>query len=197
EGKLFEELKADIIQASRDLDKEAEIVQDVEALRANRVPWLIYTGFPTHLQGLRDAEIMSSHALPRRRDDDDDGDDNDREEEGGAGNTDTDLRRILAAAESTLRDAYKLYSDKSPNYKITQQHTKRLINFCRDDSSISSVKASKFCSFKNKLSLTSYFQIIKQLFAYYYQVVYRDDSYFIREDDYYIVPQDIIETTPL
>ncbi|KAH7204878.1 uncharacterized protein BKA55DRAFT_531013, partial [Fusarium redolens] len=49
EGKLFEELKADIIQASRDLDKDAEIVQDVEASRADRVPWLVYTGFPTHL----------------------------------------------------------------------------------------------------------------------------------------------------
>ncbi|KAM0362980.1 hypothetical protein ACHAO7_010767 [Fusarium culmorum] len=35
EGKLFEDLKADIIQASRDLDKEAEIVQDVEASRAD------------------------------------------------------------------------------------------------------------------------------------------------------------------
>ncbi|SCO86116.1 uncharacterized protein FRV6_10243 [Fusarium oxysporum] len=38
EGKLFEDLKADIIQASHDLDKEAEIVQDVEASRADRVP---------------------------------------------------------------------------------------------------------------------------------------------------------------
>ncbi|WKT54448.1 Protein of unknown function DUF3505 [Fusarium oxysporum f. sp. vasinfectum] len=36
EGKLFKDLKADIIQASRDLDKEAEIVQDVEASRADR-----------------------------------------------------------------------------------------------------------------------------------------------------------------
>ncbi|GKU10505.1 unnamed protein product, partial [Fusarium langsethiae] len=72
EGKLFEDLKADIIQASRDLDKEAEIVQDVEASRADRVPWLVHTGFPTHLQGLRDTEIMSSYALPRSGDDDDD-----------------------------------------------------------------------------------------------------------------------------
>ncbi|KAJ4111296.1 hypothetical protein NW760_015413 [Fusarium oxysporum] len=49
EGKLFEDLKADIIQASHDLDKEAEIVQDVEASRADRVPWLVHTGFPMHL----------------------------------------------------------------------------------------------------------------------------------------------------
>ncbi|KAI7761667.1 hypothetical protein LZL87_014103 [Fusarium oxysporum] len=37
EGKLFEDLKADIIQASRDLDEEAEIVQDGPTAEANRV----------------------------------------------------------------------------------------------------------------------------------------------------------------
>ncbi|KAJ0134278.1 hypothetical protein HZ326_22663 [Fusarium oxysporum f. sp. albedinis] len=161
EGKLFEDLKADIIQASRDLDKEAEIVQDVEASRADRVPWLVHTGFPTHLQGLRDTEIMSSYALPRSGDDDDGGgggggagddDDDDGEEEGGAVDTDIDLRRILAAAESTLRDAYKLCSDKSPDRKMTQQRAKRLSNFRSDDSHMSSAKASKFRSFKNESS---------------------------------------------
>ncbi|KAK2924479.1 hypothetical protein FoTM2_014757, partial [Fusarium oxysporum f. sp. vasinfectum] len=126
EGKLFEDLKADIIQASRDLDKEAEIVQDVEASRADRVPWLVHTGFPTHLQGLRDTEIMSS-----------------------------------------------------------------------DDSHMSSAKASKFRSFKNESSLTSYFRITKQLLAYYYRVVYREDGHFTRGDESHVVPQDIIETTPL
>jgi hypothetical protein len=124
EGKLFKDLKANIIQASRNLDKEAEIVQDVEASRADRVPWLIYTGFPIHLQGLCDTEIMSSYTLPRSGDDDDNsggdgGDgDNDKEEEGGVVNINIDLRRILAAVESILRDAYKLYNNKLPNYKI-------------------------------------------------------------------------------
>ncbi|RKK12694.1 hypothetical protein BFJ65_g11956 [Fusarium oxysporum f. sp. cepae] len=205
EGKLFEDLKADIIQASRDLDKEAEIVQDVEASRADRVPWLVHTGFPTHLQGLRDTEIMSSYALPRSVDDDDDGggdgddddDDGEGEEEGGAGDTDIDLRRILAAAESTLRDAYKLCSDKSPDRKMTQQRAKRLSNFRSDDSHMSSAKASKFRSFKNESSLTSYFRITKQLLAYYYRVVYRDDGHFTREGENHVVPRDIIETTPL
>ncbi|KAG8673877.1 hypothetical protein FPOAC1_007196 [Fusarium poae] len=210
EGKLFEDLKADIIQASRDLDKEAEIVQDVEASRADRVPWLVHTGFPTHLQGLRDTEIMSSYALPRSGDDDDDDgggggdgddddddDDDDGEEEGGAVDTDIDLRRILAAAESTLRDAYKLCSDKSPDRKMTQQRAKRLSNFRSDDSHMSSAKARKFRSFKNESSLTSYFRITKQLLAYYYRVVYRVDGHFTREGESHAVPQDIIETTPL
>lgn len=68
EGKLFDDLKADIIQASHDLDSKAEIVQGVEVSRADRVPWLIRTGFATHLQGLRDAEILSSYALPQSTD---------------------------------------------------------------------------------------------------------------------------------
>ncbi|KAF6515257.1 hypothetical protein HZS61_005163 [Fusarium oxysporum f. sp. conglutinans] len=117
---------------------------------------------------------MSSYALPRSGDDDDGGgdgdDDDDGEEEGGAGDTDIDLKRILAAAESTLRDAYKLCSDKSPDRKMTQQRAKRLSNFRSDDSHMSSAKASKFRSFKNESSLTSYFRITKQLLAYYYRV---------------------------
>ncbi|OBS16052.1 hypothetical protein FPOA_13248 [Fusarium poae] len=40
--------------------KKAETVQDVEGSRADLVLWLIHIRFPTHLQGLRDAEIVSS-----------------------------------------------------------------------------------------------------------------------------------------
>ncbi|RKK48645.1 hypothetical protein BFJ69_g18122, partial [Fusarium oxysporum] len=130
---------------------------------------------------------MSSYALPRSGDDDD----------GGAGDTDIDLKRILAAAESTLRDAYKLCSDKSPDRKMTQQRAKRLSNFRSDDSHMSSAKASKFRSFKNESSLTSYFRITKQLLAYYYRVVYCEDGHFTRGGENHVVPQDIIETTPL
>jgi hypothetical protein len=212
EGKLFEDLKADIIQASRDLDEEAGIVQDVEESRADRVPWLIHAGFPTHLQGLRDTEIISSYALPRsidplddgiysEGDDDDDDDDNDDIDEykgDGTGRAATDLRRILAAAEGMLRDAYRLCSDKSPERKMTQQRAKKLSNFRGDDSSImSSAKANIFRSFKNESSLTSYFRIQKQLLAYYYRVVFCADGYFTREYDNQVVPRDTIEATSI
>ncbi|SPJ89669.1 uncharacterized protein FTOL_13030 [Fusarium torulosum] len=33
-------------------------------LCADRVPWLIYIGFATHLRGLYDAKILSSYTLP-------------------------------------------------------------------------------------------------------------------------------------
>ncbi|EXM15209.1 hypothetical protein FOTG_16424 [Fusarium oxysporum f. sp. vasinfectum 25433] len=64
EGRLFGDLKADAIQASRDLDNRAEIVQHVDESRADRVPWLVRTGFATYLRGLYDSEILSSYALP-------------------------------------------------------------------------------------------------------------------------------------
>ncbi|KAH6981473.1 hypothetical protein EDB80DRAFT_593235, partial [Ilyonectria destructans] len=57
EGRLFDGLKADAVQASRDLDEKAGVVQDVGESRADRVPWLVYTGFPTYMWGLWDAEI--------------------------------------------------------------------------------------------------------------------------------------------
>ncbi|KAI3567780.1 hypothetical protein IWW34DRAFT_641690 [Fusarium oxysporum f. sp. albedinis] len=212
EGKLFEDLKADIIQASRDLEEKAGIVEGIDESRADRVPWLIHTGFPTHLQGLRDTEIISSYALPRSidplndgiysegDDDDDDVDVDDIDEYKGddTGRAATDLRRILAAAEGMLRDAYRLCSDKSPERKMTQQRAKRLSNFRGDDSSItSSAKANKFRSFKNESSLTTYFRIQKQLLAYYNRVVFRADGYFTREYDNQVVPRDTIEATSI
>ncbi|EWZ78556.1 hypothetical protein FOWG_17204 [Fusarium oxysporum f. sp. lycopersici MN25] len=62
EGKLFEDLKADVIRASRDVEEKASVVEGIDESRADRVPWLIHTGFPTHLRGLRDTEIISSYA---------------------------------------------------------------------------------------------------------------------------------------
>ncbi|KAF5966608.1 telomere-associated recq helicase [Fusarium bulbicola] len=102
--------------------------------------------------------VMPSYALPRSVDDD------------GAGDTDIDLGRILAAAGSILRDADTLRSDKSPDRKMTQQRAKTLSNIR---------------SFKNESSLTSYFQITKQLLAY------------TREGENLVVSQDMVETTSL
>ncbi|KAG5742757.1 hypothetical protein H9Q70_014519 [Fusarium xylarioides] len=149
EGKLFEYIKADIMQASRDLEEKAGIVEGIDESRADRVPWLIHTGFPTHLRGLRDTEILSSYALPRSTDPLDDGicsedDDEDGDNRAdGTGRAATDLRRILAAAEGMLRDAYRLCSDKSPKRKMTQQRAKRLSNFRGEESRLSSIKSDK------------------------------------------------------
>ncbi|KAH7233831.1 uncharacterized protein BKA55DRAFT_742567 [Fusarium redolens] len=114
EGKLFEDLKADIIQASRDLEEKASIVEGIDESRADRVPWLIHTGFPTHLRGLRDTEILSSYALPRSidplddgicsEDDEDDDDHNDDENKGdGTGRAATDLLKDSSQERGPLQ----------------------------------------------------------------------------------------------
>ncbi|GKU14993.1 unnamed protein product, partial [Fusarium langsethiae] len=107
EGKLFEDIKADVIQASRDLEVKASKVEGIDESRADHVPWLIHTGFPTHLRGLRDTEILSSYALPRSMDplDDDDDDDDDGENRAdGTGRATTDLLLSYpsCAADSAL-----------------------------------------------------------------------------------------------
>jgi hypothetical protein len=205
EGKLFGDLKADVIQASYDLASRAEIVQGVEVSRADRVPWLVRTGFAAHLQGLRDAEILSSYALPQSTDPggyssdvnsvDNDDDDNSTGSGGGDDDSDddddddddsdrvhTDLGRILNAADSTLREAYTLCSNTSPGGKMTQHRAKRLSNFRSGEDAMSSAKASKFRAFKNESSLKSYFRIGKQLLGYYYRVVFCNHEHFSREE---------------
>jgi hypothetical protein len=106
-----------------------------------------------------------------------------------------DLSRILAAADSTLRDAYASYSNTSSDGKITQHQAKRLSNFRGGKNNISSANASKFRECKNKSSLKSYFRIAKQLLAYYYRVVFRDNRHFSREGNAQVLPRDVIEST--
>lgn len=237
EDQLFQALKADVEQASHDLNKKAEVVQGNMNSSSNgdQLPWLVQTGFPTHLHGLRDVEITSSYALPPRlendhddngngnrngNDDDDDDDDDDENEDdgdvyvdiddgsiegdshhiaveeeagGSADGDDTDLRRILAAAEKILWDAHKLCSDRSPDRKMTPHHAKRLGNFRGD---VRGWRAgNEFRTFKKAATLQTYFRIWKQLLAYYYRVVYREDGHFTRDSGDQVLPRDVIETT--
>ncbi|KAM0081976.1 hypothetical protein ACKRZS_005853 [Fusarium odoratissimum] len=108
ERKLFGDLKADVDQASRDLDSRAEVVQ----------------GFAAYLHRLRDSEILSSYALAQSIDPDGYGEDEDsdvgdvEDDDDDDDDVRADLSRILASADSTLRDAYASYSDISPDRKI-------------------------------------------------------------------------------
>ncbi|KAL6407531.1 hypothetical protein AUP68_08550 [Ilyonectria robusta] len=188
EGKLFNRLKADLAQASCNLEEQAGIVQDEGGSQADRVPWLVHTGFPARMRGLRDAEIQSSYSLPPKKLLDLGGDG------GGEGEDDSDLIRILVAAEAVLRDAYKLCSDKSLERKMTQQRAKRLNEF-RDAGGSSNSKPGGFRSFKNESSLTSYFRRMKQLLVYYYRVAFRKDGHFTREKADQVLPGDVVEPT--
>lgn len=67
EGKLFNPPRMDISQAHCNLKEQAKIAHDIEESRADRVSWLVSTGFPTHPRGLRNAEIKMSYILPPKK----------------------------------------------------------------------------------------------------------------------------------
>jgi hypothetical protein len=149
-----------------DLEEQATVVHDFGDSRAERVPWLERTDFPSHLAGLKDEEIKSSYTLPPKK----------HLDTGAEGAPDPDLVRILAAAEAVLRDVYELCSDTSPVRKITQQRANILNEFYTRALG----RVDGFRYYKNPSTLVTYFTTIKQLLVYYYRVVYYEDSYFTR-----------------
>jgi hypothetical protein len=70
------------------------------------VPWLKRTQFVLYLATLKDKEIRSSYKLPPKK-------------EGAADTNNINLVRILAVVEAVFRDVYALYSNTSPEQKIT------------------------------------------------------------------------------
>ncbi|PMD16280.1 hypothetical protein NA56DRAFT_580914, partial [Hyaloscypha hepaticicola] len=59
-------------------------IQDLNAFRTERVPWLEKTGFPAYLAGLQDSQIKSAYKLPSK-------------DPVKATDSDRDLARILTA----------------------------------------------------------------------------------------------------
>lgn len=96
-------------------------MQDFGDSRLARVPWLERMAFPSYMASLKYGENRGSFKLPSRM-----------TAAAGTGTStnknedseDRELRGILNAAEVVLQDAYNLYSDTSPNRKITQQRAK-------------------------------------------------------------------------
>ncbi|KID83861.1 telomere-associated recQ-like helicase [Metarhizium guizhouense ARSEF 977] len=190
EETLFDRLKNDVQEAARDVEDNGAVVEDCGRGRADREPWLVHTGFPTHLRGLTNTEIWSSFKLPKHRDtlfqskrDKDNANrcENDNDEAGEEDEEDDDLRRILAAADALFRSAYTLVSDRSPNRKVTQQRAQILSDFAWGAGKKG--KDTAFRRFKNPSSLAEYFRTMKQLLMYYYRVVYCDDGHFSRPQE--------------
>ena len=223
EFQLLDGLKADIRQASQDLEGKAAVVEDLGQGRGDREPWLVHTGFPMHLRGLRDVEIRSSFKLPKNRsilllqktkvgrgvehrkekekedhDDDDDGDSKGGHEKAAyEEDGEADLRRILAAVDALLRKAYNLVADRSLERKMTHQRAQRLSDFA--SGSGKKGRDISFRCFKRESTLTTYFRRMKELLVYYYRVAYREDGHFtgraIVGSGQKTLPQDVIEST--
>jgi hypothetical protein len=176
---LFVKLEKDYADVKVDIEEQASIVHDIGDSRAERVLWLYnVTGFPYHLTVLKDEEIWGSYKLPPKREFD----------TGGEEAKDPNLVRILVAAKAVLRDIYRLYSDTSPDRKITQQRANILNKFYTRASGT----VDGFRYFKNALSLVTYFTTIKRLLVYYYRVVYCEGGYFTRTKPDQILPRDVI-----
>ena len=80
---LFASIEQDASTIQQDVDRQAIIVQDLNASRTERVPWLEKTGFPAYLAGLQDSQIKSAYKLPPK-------------DPAKATDSDRDLARILA-----------------------------------------------------------------------------------------------------
>lgn len=198
EREAFGILKDDIKAARQSLRAQGGVVRNPgDGPASEEVPWLQMTQFPHHLAGLADEDIRSSIALPSRRrrmpsggdyDDDDGGDD-------------ADLVRVLAAADAVLQRAYRLCSDRTPESRMTYQRALVLSDFLGSmisrtgSAPASSSRSRGFRYMKRPSTLTSYFNTTKQLLAYYYRVVYREDGHFPRGSPDQRVPQSVIEQT--
>ncbi|OAQ57815.2 DEAD/DEAH box helicase domain-containing protein [Pochonia chlamydosporia 170] len=202
EETLFDRLKNDVQEAARDVEDNGAVVEDCGRGRADREPWLLHTGFPTHLRGLTNTEIWSSFKLPKHRDtlfqskqdkdnanrrensnnnNNNEAGEEDEEDEEDDDDDDDDLRRILAAADALFRSAYALVSDRSPNRKVTQQRAQTLSDFAWGAGKKG--RDTAFRRFKNPSSLAEYFRTMKQLLTYYYRVVYCDNGHFSRPQE--------------
>jgi hypothetical protein len=177
EKAYFEKIEADYKKVREEIAKEASIVHDFEDSRSAWVPWLEKLAFPFHLKDLLDAEIYSSYKLP-----------SDRElEEGGV--ADPVLARIINATKSLLQEAYELYSDTSPDRKMTHQRTCILNEFYAGASG----KSDVFRCHKMASSLVQYFNTWTQLIVYYYRVVYTEDGHFTQREPSHQVPKQVIQ----
>jgi len=175
-------LEKDYKDVKVDIEEQASIVYNISDSRLERVPWLYdLTGFPYHMPNLKGEEIWSLYKLLPKK-----------EPNSSSENTkDPDLVRILAVAEAILRDTYRLYSDTSPKWKMTQQRANILNEFYAGASG----KADGFRYFKNASTLVMYFTTIKQLLVYYYRIVYCNDGHFTRAQLEQTLPGDVIQPT--
>jgi hypothetical protein len=158
---LFASIEQDARTIQQDVDREAAVIQDLNASRTERVPWLEKTGFPAYLAGLQDSQIKSAYKLPSK-------------DPAKATDNDRDLARILAAMQALLDQAYQLCNSTSPDCKMTQQRANILNEFYTGVSG----KADGFRYRKDPSTLTDYFQVWQQLLAYYWRVVRTEEDYF-------------------
>ena len=141
------------------------------------VPWLREIGIADHIRNLRKDEIRTAIAIPPPRDE-------------------SDLRTIVDAMESLLRDAHRLCFD-GPECMLTYQCRVVLSRFQPSQVDLTG-KTRPFDPYKGQKSLVSYFGTALRFVSYFSRVVAPDEYHFsavAQNDDDMQRPEDTIEAT--
>ncbi|KAG6018208.1 hypothetical protein E4U40_000535, partial [Claviceps sp. LM458 group G5] len=184
----------DLDEVKRGRQREAALVGTYDRKTTER--WLIHTGFAMYLEGLLDAEISSSFQLPKKGC-------VDQKDEAETG----DLLVILSTAESLFYDAYNLVSEKTGGQIISFPHLLVLSNFAAGDRKQG--KDTPWRWHKEKKTLVSYFQRMKELLVFFYRVAHQEGGHFTvraepdaetvsptsERQEYTQLPQEIIQPT--
>lgn len=161
---FFRAQEEDVHQAQRDAIDDANRVQEFDDHVSAVVPWLGETGIADHVCGLRKDGIRTAIAMPPSGDE-------------------SNLRTIVDAMQSFLRDAHRLCFD-GPDYMLTYQCRVILSRFQPSQVDLTG-KTRPFDPYKGPKSLVSYFGTALRLVSYFSRVVALDEYHFsaIAEND--------------
>jgi superfamily II DNA helicase RecQ len=167
----------DIRAAGRDAAEDANRVHGFDEHVSAVVPWLRETGIADHIHSLRKDEIRTAIAVPRPGDE-------------------SELRTIIDAMESLLKDAHRLCFD-GPECMLTYQCRVVLSRFQPSQVDLTG-KTRPFDPYKGPKSLATYFGMALRFVSYFSRVVAPDEYHFsamVEGDDDTQRPEDIIEAT--
>jgi hypothetical protein len=154
---FFYTQEGDVQQAQHDTDNDTNRVRGFDDHVSAVVPWLRETGIADHIQNLRKDEIRTAIAVPPLGDE-------------------SDLRTIVDAMESLLRDAHRLCFD-GPECMLTYQCRVVLSRFQPSQVDLTG-KTRPFDPYEGPKSLASYFGIALRFVSYFSRVVASDEYHF-------------------
>jgi len=174
---FFQAQEDDVQQAERDATDDANRVHGFDEHRSAVVPWLRETGIVDHVHGLNKDEIRTAIAVPPI---------------GDKG----DLRMVVDAMESLLRDAHRLCFD-GPDCMLTYQCRVVLGRFQPSQVDLQG-KTRPFDPYKEPSSLSKYFRAAHSFLSYFSRVVAPDEYYFslaAEDGDEAQRPEDVVDAT--
>lgn len=169
---FFQSQREDIVEAERNAADDNNRVQGFDEHRSTAVPWLRETGIVDHLCGLKKDEIKAAITIPSAEES-------------------SDLRRIVDATESMLREAHSWCFDGT-DCMLTWPCRVVLSRF-QSSQAESFGKIRPFNPYKEPNTLKTYFNIAKRVLVYFDRVAAGDEYFFSAESEEGVRPEDHIE----